>query len=437
MKEQQTDITKNIGVYVMGVPPGTVEALKEYGEQTGFAFRVMLLWDSRVRDVNGKLLNKNLDFAVSCDFSSPEKIAKALSPYRDQLLAVTCRAESSISRFAEVIPNVPYLRTPTTESLKWATDKYAMRKRMGLSSTKLNPAFTLVTKNSKKERERVINKVGFPMIIKPTNMASSLFVTICYHEEELEQSLRAMFRRIRKAYESNNRLEEPKVIAEGYFDGDLYSLDTYVGSRGKMQHCPLVRQVTAMKIGHDDFYNYMQITPTGLKQSTIDQAESAAEEAIRAVGLRSTLVHTELMKVDDEWKIIELGARMGGFRHILHKLSCDINHSLNDVLVRIPRKVTIPKKCKGYASAMKWYAEKEGKITEFKGIKKIEQLESFHKIEVNKKIGDRAVFARNGGRSVFNLFMYNTDRSKLLADIRRVEKLVQIKVAARANGKKA
>ena len=57
-------------------------------------------------------------------------------------------------------------------------------------------------------------------------------------------------------------------------------------------------------------------------------------------------------------------------------------------------------------------------------------------IEVNKKVGDRAVFARNGGRSVFNLFMYNTDRSNLLADIRRVEKLVHIKIADRNNGKK-
>jgi hypothetical protein len=100
-------------------------------------------------------------------------------------------------------------------------------------------------------------------------------------------------------------------------------------------------------------------------------------------------------------------------------------------MIRIPRKPIIPKKCKGYACAIKWFTAKEGKITELKGIKKIEELESFHKMEVNKKIGDRAIFARNGGRSVFNLFMYNADRSKLLADIRRVEKLVDIKVAGR------
>lgn len=83
---------------------------------------------------------------------------------------------------------------------------------------------------------------------------------------------------------------------------------------------------------------------------------------------------------------------------------------------------------------MKWFADKEGIITELKGIKKIEELESFHKIDVNKKAGERSVFAKNGGRSVFNLFLYNQDRSKLLADIRRAEQLVQIKVAGRATG---
>jgi biotin carboxylase len=334
-----------------------------------------------------------------------------------------------MARFAAVIPHVPYLRTPTTDSLKWASDKYEMRKRMKLFDPSITPRFTLVGSNTKIERQRVIEKIKFPMIIKPTNLAASLFVSICYHEEDLEKTLRSTFRKLQKAYANDNRLEDPKLIAEEYMDGDLYSIDSYVGARGGVEHCPLVKQVTAKKIGHDDFYNYLQITPTVFKKETIERAQIATEKAIHALGLRSTLAHTELMKVDDDWKVVEIGARMGGFRNELHMLTCGINHSLNDILVRIPAKTNLPKKCTSYACAMKWFAAKEGKISEMKGIKKIEQLESFHRIEVNKKIGDKAVFARNGGRSVFNLFMKNEDRSKLLADIRRAEQLVEIKIA--------
>ena len=428
MKKSQA---KNIIVYVMNLPTGAVESIRRYEKVTKKKYRIMLLWDSKVRDDKGKQNEAGIDIVVSCDFSKPGKIAEALRPYQDEFLAITCRSEQNMARFTKVIPHVPYLRTPTTDSLKWASDKYEMRKRMKIYDSSITPIFTLLKENTKKERDRVIAKVGFPMIIKPTNLAASLFVSICYHEEDLEKTLKATLSKLKKAYENDGRLEEPKIIVEEFMEGDMYSIDSYVTARGRVEHCPLVKVKTGKMIGHDDFYGYLQITPPLFKRTTVEKAELVAEKAIHALGLRSTITHTELMKVDDEWKVIEIGARMGGFRHELHMLTCGIDHSLNDVLVRIPAKVVSAKKCTGYACAMKWFAATEGRITEMKGIKKIEQLESFHRIELNKKIGDRSVFARNGGRSIFNLFLKNADRSKLLADIRRVEQMVKVKVVGR------
>ena len=428
---------KNIIVYVMSLPDGetTITQLRQFEGQFGGSLRIMLLRDERISTKKHYNETPGLDLYVECDFSKPHRIAAALLPYQEELLAITCRSEQYMRRFIDVLPHVPYLRTPTTESLKWASDKYEMRKRFRLYNKKLTPKFTLVKANTKEERERITKKVGFPMIIKPTNLAASRFVSICYHEEELEKTLRTTFRDIKKAYDLEHHLVDPKIIAEEYMDGDMYSVDSYVDSRGKVYHCPLVKVTTGKKIGHDDFYNYLQITPTALKAPSIAKAHAAAEGGIHALGLRSTTAHTELLKIDDEWKIIEIGSRVGGFRHMLHDLSCDINHTLNDVLIRIPKKPILPKKCKGYACAMKWFAPKEGLITEMKGIKRVEQLESFHHVVVNKKVGDKATFARNGGRSVFNLFLYNDERSKLLADIRRVEKMIEVKVAGR-NAKK-
>ena len=428
---QKKEIEKNIIIYVMNLPSGAVSSIRQYGKSTKKKYRIMLLWDSRVKDAKNKLQDSEIDIPLACDFSKPDKIAQALLPYQDELLAITCRSEQNMARFAQVIPHVPYLRTPSTESLKWASDKYEMRKRMKVYDPAITPIFTLIKENTKAERQRVVEKVGFPMIIKPTNLAASLFVSICYHEEDLEKTLTSTFSKLRNAYKNDNRLEEPKVIIEEFMDGDMYSIDSYVGARGKVEHCPLVKIKTGKMIGHDDFYGYLQITPPVLKKTTVEKAQLVAEKAIHALGLRSTITHTELMKIDDEWKVIEIGARMGGFRHELHSLTCGIDHSLNDVLVRIPAKTQLSKKSVGYACAMKWFAVKEGTILEMKGIKKIEQLESFHRIEVNKKVGDRAVFARNGGRSVFNLFLKNAERPKLLADIRRVEQLVAIKIAPR------
>jgi biotin carboxylase len=420
---------KNIIVYVMNLPEGVISSIRKYEKKTKAKYRIMLLWDERVKDKKDRSHMDDLDIFVSCDFSKPEQIAKALLPYQDQLLAITCRTEKSMARFAQVVPHVSYLHTPTTDSLRWASDKYMMRKRFKIYDSSITPKFTLIKEDSKEERARIAKKIGFPMIIKPTNLSGSLFVSICYHEEDLEKTLSSILRKINKAYEKDIRLEEPKLIAEEYMDGDMYSIDSYVNEHGEVYHCPLVKVVTGKKIGHDDFFGYLQITPPLFKRSTVEKAEIVATKGIRALGLRNTITHTELMKIDDEWKVVEIGARMGGFRHVLHSLTCNIDHTLNDILIRIPEKPIIPKKCNSFACAMKWFANKEGKITEMKGIKKIEQLESFHSIEINKKIGDRAVFARNGGRSIFNLFLHNKDRSRLLADIRRVEQLVKIKVS--------
>ncbi len=409
----------------MKLPASVPGSIRSYQKMTGKKYKILLIREEGFESISD---TPKHDILVTCDFSKPSSIATALLPYQDRLLAITCRGDNDIARFARVIPHVPYLRTPQTESLILAVDKYEMRKRFKLFDPTITPKFTRIKNNSLPERKRVIQKIGFPMIVKPTNLAASLFVSICYHQEELTHALQVAFKKIAKAYEHDKRMEEPKIIAEEYMEGDMYSIDSYVNSRGRVYHCPMVRVKTGKDIGHDDFFNYLQMTPTGLKQSSVEKAHVATQTAIRALGLKNTTTHTELMKIDDVWKIIEIGPRMGGFRDTLHQLSCDIDHTLNDILIRIPKKPIIPKKCKGYAAAMKWFSPKEGRITEMKGIKKIESLQSFHHIAINKKVGDRAVFARNGGRSIFNVFLYNAERSKLLADIRRLEKLVQIKV---------
>ncbi len=414
---------KNIVVFVEQYIPQAVKSVRKHFKDV----EVLLLRDikDKTKD-NGRVFS--VDHLAYVDFNKPLKIAEALLPFQERLLCITARGEGGANKLKEVIPHVPYLRTPTRESLDWATDKYEMRKRMKLFDPKNTPRFTKISENSKKERNRVIEKVGFPLVIKPANLQESLLVTICFHAEEFEKALGNVFRKLRKEYQRIGRSQLPTIMAEEFMEGDMYSIDSYVNSRGEIFHCPLVRVMTGRNIGREDFYNYKQTSPALLKKETIEKAQKVAETAIHALGLRSITAHVELMKMDDDWKIIEVGPRVGGFRPLLYELSCDIDHSLNDVLVRIPRKPIIPKKCKGFATAMKWFADKEGKIVEMKGIKKIESLESFHSIAMNKKIGDRATFAKNGGISIFNLFLYNNDRSKLLADIRRVEQLVKIKI---------
>ena len=419
---------KDTIAFVVNLPDSAAIAIQQYAKSEKKTLKILL-----IQDVNMSTPKKEplCDFLVVCDFTNPQAIARALLPFQNRLLAITCRSESNIARFIQVIPHVSYLRTPSTESLRWATDKYEMRRRFRLYDKKRALKFTLIKNATKKEVKRVGEKVGFPMIVKPTNLAQSQLVSICYHEEELEKTLKTTFRKIQSAYLNDKRIEVPKIMAEEYMEGDMYSIDSYVNSRGKTYHCPLVRVKTGRDIGHDDFYNHLRITPTRLRGEAVTRAQEAAEMAIRALALRSTTTHTELMKIDDDWRVIEVGPRIGGFRHKLHELSCDINHSLNDVLIRIPKKPVLPKKCKGFAATLRYYPNKEGYIESLTGIKKIRDLQSFHDLDVKLKVGDKVLYSKNGGKGIFDLTLYNVERHKLLADLRRVEKLVQVKVSNR------
>jgi len=425
---------RNIILFVNKVPQEAVFSIRKNSKRNKVRYKIALIIDSKKRSKKETSNDNNIDIVITCNLDKPIQVAKSLSPYQDQLLAITCRGDANIPDFIKIIPNVPYLRTPTTGSLLWATNKIQMRQRLRAADKKLSPPSIVISDSTKETLRQIKEKVGFPVILKPAELALSLLVNICYHKEELNETLSKSLRKIKKVYKENDRKQEPKLIAERFLEGDMYSIDAYVTSRGKVRCCPIINVTTGRSIGFDDFFGYRHITPTLLKKQAINDAEETTAAAIHALGLRSTTVHVELMKTEDGWKIIELGPRIGGFRHKMYELAYGIDHSWNDILTRIPKKPTVPKKSKGWATAMKFFAKEEGRLKQLKGIQKIGDLESLIEIKVNKKIGDRCLFAKNGGKSICDVILFNKNRSELLADIRRIERTLIIKTE-KTNGK--
>lgn len=417
---------RNIILYIGSLKGDAGEIVHAYGQKGGRPLSVAVLCDSNEDNLREE---EKADILISVDSHSPTAIQTALLPYQERLLAVTCRGENNIPLFTRVIPHLPYLKTPTVPSLKWSSDKLLMRKRLVAHDKTIAPKYMVIHDERPETLEKIEKTIGFPLMVKPTGLAASRLVTLCYHKEELAQVIAAALRRMKQLYKETGGTWEPKLLVEQFMEGEMYSVDCYVNDRGRVWFCPMVSVTTGQKIGFDDFFGYLQMTPTTLTKENIDEAETAALNAIHALALKSTTAHIELMKTEEGWKIIEIGARIGGFRHRMYELTRGINHALNDVLIRIPRNPVIPKKQRGYAAAMKFFAKKEGRLTSLTGIKKAGRLASCQELFVHKKIGDRCRFAKHGGSSVFNIILFNTDRSKLLADIRRLEQMIKIETA--------
>ncbi len=418
---------KNILLFVGGVNSATISIIRKYEKKSKQKFRIASLIDSKHKIGKVKKVSPNkINMILDCDINSDIALQKTLAPIESELLAITCRGDNHIPLMAKVVPHVPYLRTPTPKSLIWATDKVWMRRRLFLYDKKITPSYTLVSDTTKKSLKKIEQKVGFPLVVKPSGLGASRLVSIVYHKKELQDVLKKVFRKLNSVYKAHGYQGEKKVLVEQFMEGTMYSIDAYVTARGKVYFCPLVSVKTGRTIGFDDFFGYEQMTPTLLKKASTRDAENVATEAVHALGLRSTSVHIELMRTEKGWKIIELGPRVGGFRHKLYELSFGINHTMNDILVRIPQKPQIPNKVKGHSVAMKFFAKKEGRLVSLLGVKKAKELDSFQKISVHKKVGEACTFAKHGGSSVFDIILFNKERSKLLADIRRLEQMVKI-----------
>jgi hypothetical protein len=425
------EIKKDIIVIVGGTPKYIVDTILEYAKKEKRPIRLMLLYNHKKKFGDSSMVwHEDLfDFLIPCDMNSDISIQKALLPMSDEILTITCRQEQYISYFANVIPHVPYLYTPTSESLHWSSDKILMRKRLRTHNKSITPIFTVIEDSSKKSITKAIEKVGFPLIVKPSGLAASRLVTMCFHREELEKTLKLIFKKIESGYKEHDVPTKPQVLIEQFMDGPMYSIDAYVSRRGKVTFCPMVSVKTGKQIGFDDFFGYQQMTPTLLSKENTLSAEYVAREAVHALALRSTSAHIELLKTEQGWKVIEVAARLGGFRSQMYQYSFGFDHTINDILIRIPEKVSVSRTIKGHTVAMKFFAKKEGYITKLTGTKKIQELESFRDISINKSVGDQCTYAKNGGSSVFNLIMFNTERSRLLADIRRVEQTVKIETS--------
>lgn len=423
---------KNIILFVGKVYDYMVKKLRKYEKQTNQSFRVGVIFDKNEGlNKRTKEMKDEICVQIPCDTNNMSSIQKALLPYQEELFAITSRGSANVSLFSKFIPHVPYLRTPTPESLFWSTHKLYMRKRFENHDKSLVPKFLEATDSSEKTLNKIENEIGFPVIVKPTGLASSKFVNLCKNKQDTRDALDKIFSHIQEIYQENKGNWDPDVIVEDFMEGEMYSVDGYVDNSGNVKYCPMVENKTGKDIGFDDFFDYLRVTPTLLEEKQKSEAKKTTTNAIHALGLRNTTIHAELMLTSDGWKIIEIGPRIGGSRGYMYKKSYGINHMMNDVMNRTTHgEVHINTESRGFSAAITFYPEKEGVLQQIHGLEKINNIASVEKINKKKELKEECLFARNGGSGALHIYLFNKNREKLMQDIETLENTIKIEVDA-------
>lgn len=425
-------MSKDIILFVNAIRPATFGALQLYEEKTGRVFTPVVLVDKKIqtsiKERNGqKHEGKNL-LVINADFDSPKSLMEALRPYYERIFAVTCQYENSMLELKKLVPYFPYLPMPSERSLDWSTEKKLMRDMLEVYDPSLVPGYMEVLDSSEETIARIENQLTYPMVVKPSGLEGSLLVSMVNNRNELSETLKNTFRDVQEAYNVWIKRQTPRLLVEEFMDGDMYSVDTYVGADGTCYPTPPVSVLTGRRVGFDDFFGYMQSVPCGLSEAEIKEASITATKACHAIGLRSVTAHVELMKLPDGWKVIELGSRIGGYRHDLYMLGFGINHIMNDILNRAGEVPEVFTKTINHVAAFNIYAHEEGILESIDGVEAVKKLDSFVSLKQAFFVGDQVLFAKHNGDRVFEIILSNKHKKQFDKDVEYMQNTLILKV---------
>lgn len=361
---------------------------------------------------------------IGTDYSS-ENLTGIFASLTEEVKGVVCRGDKYIQYLRKVVPYLPPgVPVASEESLKISTSKRLMRQAFLEHFPEITPRFMKVNDATSDTLSALATELAFPVIIKPTSLASSLLIQRCDDQVQLEQGLADAFSRIATIYSQEGRHEEPEIIVEEFMEGDFYSIDSYVQEEGRVVHCPPIPYVPANKLGIDDFFLYKRFAPARLSNEDIDAAEKASEKALLATGLTHTSAHIELVKTDRGWKIIELGPRIGRFRNIMYRQAYGFDHGYNDLLVHVGMPPEVSAEVAKHCAAYSIYPSTEGTLARIEGIQAARDLPSVCYFQLHAKEGDYVRHAKNGGHALLEMILANSDEDTFQKDTAWLEENV-------------
>ena len=193
-----------------------------------------------------------------------------------------------------VAENLGLTCNPTSHVLYY-TNKFEMRKKLKENDIDV-PEFINVS-NDKSTWN--LEKLIFPVIVKPTDRSGSRGITKVYNTEEVED---AVLYAIKDSFED-------RAIIEEYIDGDEYSCEC-ISYKGKHYFLSFTKKYTT---GSPHFIETGHSEPSDINQDYQEDIKNEIFKALTALNIQNGASHTEF-KIDKNGKIkiIEIGARMGG-----------------------------------------------------------------------------------------------------------------------------
>lgn len=295
-----TDGGTDVVVLVAEAGPGAIGALSEAARQLGCSPRLVLA-DRAPAPVLAQAAEVTDAVVQVPDVTDPGALAEAatglaggrpaaLLSWYDGTLVPTARAAELLG-----LPTAPW------RALQRGRHKHAARRALRAAGL-AGPRFALL--GSAADADRVAAEVGLPAVIKPVNGSASNLVRRVATAAGLAEAYReladrsgaamdGLYARPLRDPDTGEELDPTRTfLVEGELTGAEYSADVLVRPDGGVE---LVTLLDKFLIGDDFFERGFCWPPLDLPAAGQQRIASTVDGAIRALGLRSTTAHVEVL----------------------------------------------------------------------------------------------------------------------------------------------
>lgn len=308
------------------------------------------------------------------------------------------------------------------------TDKEVMRSRFALSPEKISPDFNVI--DSREGLTHFANTHSFPLILKPANLAKSLLVTKNDSLDELVANYdkaRQLAETTYKKYAPNNT---PKFIVEEFLEGSIHSVDAFVDIHGEPHVLEqVVDYQTGHDIGFDDNFHYSRLLPSRLSSENTQAIRHTAKIGCQLLGMTSSPAHVEIILTKSGPRIVEIGARNGGYRERMHRLANDINITNNALALALNQPLDITAKKNDHVGVFELFPRTPGVFTGISHQQELEQLPSLNYLSIKAKPGQFIGKAGDGYKMGAVVILHNSDQQQFMADKHYLSNRVTVKVS--------
>lgn len=364
------------------------------------------------------------DRVIKCDFSDMPKNLQVIDSANLSIVGLLCTYENYIVAKSQI---AHHLGVPSLSETSAAacTDKVLMRAAFSRYNHSITPEFQEVQHYV--EAVNFCSKYGFPVILKPANLVKSLLVLRCDTPEELTRNYKKISNEITGLYRKYSIFNrQPKIIIEEFMQGEMFSVAAFVDKSGEIHFCnDVTRLITAQSIRRSDNYLFCRSLPSGLTDELQAELYRITKAGVQALGMTSSPVHAELI-IDSKGRarIVEIGARIGGYRTRMYALSYGVDLTAAEIALAVGERPSLDGALQKYTAVFEIFPKTTGR---FRAIQGLPPKTNFYYYSLKVSPGDIAGTASDGYKAAC-IIIVSTDNKDTYNKTTALVEAIEIEV---------